>query len=204
MIGSNTSLPALSAFSIYAAIGLLFDLILQVTFFAAIMSIDARRQSRRAFDMVCCVKSGGVENAGCFCGLAPKERCKKRPSAKLMGWLGRQYAKPAVRWSVVVLWLVALAAGIYGTSQMQVDADVNDFIPEGSYLREWIRIGQDSFDQTGTTVNLYWVSTAEVRPPICRMRIHDISKRLFSDERTCTSHTAPPPPLPDIMHVSAS
>jgi uncharacterized membrane protein YdfJ with MMPL/SSD domain len=30
MIGSNTSLPALSAFSIYAALGLLFNLILQV------------------------------------------------------------------------------------------------------------------------------------------------------------------------------
>jgi Niemann-Pick C1 protein len=30
VIGSNTSLPALSAFSIYAAMGLLFNLILQV------------------------------------------------------------------------------------------------------------------------------------------------------------------------------
>ena len=30
MIGSNTSLPALSAFSVYAALGLLFDLLLQV------------------------------------------------------------------------------------------------------------------------------------------------------------------------------
>lgn len=30
IIGSNTSLPALSAFSIYAALGLLFDLLLQV------------------------------------------------------------------------------------------------------------------------------------------------------------------------------
>lgn len=30
MIGSNTSLPALSAFSIYAALGLLFNLFLQV------------------------------------------------------------------------------------------------------------------------------------------------------------------------------
>lgn len=30
MIGSNTSLPALSAFSIYAALGLLFNLLLQV------------------------------------------------------------------------------------------------------------------------------------------------------------------------------
>lgn len=32
MIGSNTSLPALAAFSVYAALGLLFDLLLQVRY----------------------------------------------------------------------------------------------------------------------------------------------------------------------------
>jgi Niemann-Pick C1 protein len=35
-IGSNTSLPALSAFSLYAAFALLFDLLLQVRLRAAV------------------------------------------------------------------------------------------------------------------------------------------------------------------------
>eukprot|EP00892_Ulva_mutabilis_P011135 jgi/Ulvmu1/8394/UM042_0101.1 len=180
LIGSNTSLPALSAFSIYAAIGLLFDLILQVTFFSAIMCIDARRQRRRAVDMLCCIKSSLPENPGCCCGALKRPR--RRLSTKIMGWLGRQYPKAPVRWTVVVLWLVALGAGIYGTSQMRVDADVNDFIPEGSYLREWIRIGQDSFDQTGTEVGLYWVSTPEAPVDFTAAQTQeamDASLRLF-------------------------
>lgn len=163
MIGSNTSLPALSAFSIYAAIGILFDLLLQVTFFAAIMCIDARRQHRRAFDMICCAKSSGDPNPGCCCGLI-KGRPKKRPSMRVMGWIGKQMARTPVRWMIVAVWALLLGAGIYGTSQMRVEADVNNFIPEGSYLKEWIRIGQDSFDQTGSTIGVYWVSTPAVSP----------------------------------------
>lgn len=161
MIGSNTSLPALSAFSIYAAFGILFDLLLQVTFFAGIMCLDARRQNRRAFDIACCITTSREPNPGCFCGACGKGKPKKRLSTKVMGWLGKQYSRAAVRWPIVVLWIVLLGAGIYGTSQMSVEADVNNFIPEGSYLKEWIRIGQDSFDTTGSDIQLYWVSTPE-------------------------------------------
>lgn len=54
-------------------------------------------------------------------------------------------------------------AGIYGTSQMRVDADVNDFIPAGSYLRDWFAVLQDNFGSSGTTVDLYFVNDRAVR-----------------------------------------
>ena len=47
MIGSNTSLPALASFSIYAAIGLLFDLILQVRLPAAFQAHTCSRSNMR-------------------------------------------------------------------------------------------------------------------------------------------------------------
>lgn len=55
-----------------------------------------------------------------------------------------------------------LAAGIYGTSQMKVDADVADFIPANSYLRDWYRTLTDNFGATGTDVSLYWVNDTQV------------------------------------------
>ena len=64
---------------------------------------------------------------------------------------------------VVLTWLGLLAAGIYGTSQMRVEADVNNFISEGSYLRSWIDTSDESFTQTGAEVGLYWVNDAAVR-----------------------------------------
>lgn len=80
-----------------------------------------------------------------------------------MRWLGAQYVKKPVKAVVIVTWLGILAAGIYGTSQMRVDADVNNFIPEGSYLRDWIDTIRQDFAQTGTSVGLYWVNDPEVR-----------------------------------------
>lgn len=84
-----------------------------------------------------------------------------------MRWLGKQYCKKPVKVVVVLVWLGLLAAGIYGTSQMTVEADVNNFIPEGSYLRAWIQTIQENFAQTGTEVGVYWVNDAEVRGLSC-------------------------------------
>lgn len=79
-----------------------------------------------------------------------------------MKWLGRQYTKKPVKAVVVVMWLGLLAAGIYGSSQMYVDADVNNFLPEGSYTRVWLATLQREFGETGNSVQLYWINDVEV------------------------------------------
>ena len=48
---------------------------------------------------------------------------------------------------------------------MKVDADVNDFIPEGSYLRDWFAVREKHFASSGTSVDLYWVNDEAVWPP---------------------------------------
>lgn len=47
---SFSSLPALESFSIFAAFGVLFDFFFQVTFFAAFLTIDLRRQKNQRKD----------------------------------------------------------------------------------------------------------------------------------------------------------
>eukprot|EP00892_Ulva_mutabilis_P011129 jgi/Ulvmu1/8389/UM042_0096.1 len=162
LIGSNTSLPALASFSIYAAIGLLFDLILQVTFFASIMCLEVCRQDAHRVDVLCCITSAAPVDQGCFCGACGPGVPSMRLSTRVMAWLGRQYSSAPARAVVLGLWVVLLGAGIYGTTQMRVDADVNDFIPAGSYLRDWLQVGRSAFGSTGISVELYWVSTPEV------------------------------------------
>lgn len=46
VVGTYTQLPALQAFSIFAFLGITFDFIYQVTFFAAFVVLDARREQR--------------------------------------------------------------------------------------------------------------------------------------------------------------
>lgn len=79
-----------------------------------------------------------------------------------MKWLGKQYTKPSVKGFVISMYLGLLAAGIYGTAKMKVEADVADFIPAKSYLRDWYNTLTDNFGATGTDVNLYWVNDAQV------------------------------------------
>lgn len=57
MLSSTSSLPAISAFSIYAAVSVLFDYVFQITFFVACVSIDRRRAQQRRNDCLFCIKS---------------------------------------------------------------------------------------------------------------------------------------------------
>lgn len=147
----------------------------QVTFFASIMCLEARRQAARRVDCICCITSSAPPDQGCCFGACGSGAPAERPSTRVMTWLGEKFSTPVARAVIIPLWFALLAAGIYGTSQMRVDADVNDFIPAGSYLKDWIAIAQTQFGTTGISVNLYWVSTAEVRldascAPLCGRR----------------------------------
>lgn len=46
-LGALTSMPAVRVFSLYAALAVLFDFLLQITCFVGLMSLDARRQEVR-------------------------------------------------------------------------------------------------------------------------------------------------------------
>ncbi|CAM9853375.1 unnamed protein product [Chrysoparadoxa australica] len=55
MLGSWTSLPAVKYFCIYAAVAILFDYMLQVTAFVAVLSLDAERQAAGIRDFPLCL-----------------------------------------------------------------------------------------------------------------------------------------------------
>lgn len=65
IIGSNTSLPGLRYFSIYAALGVLFDFFFTLTLYPAILVYDARRQEGRRYEVLCCLKK--PEEQRCCC-----------------------------------------------------------------------------------------------------------------------------------------
>jgi predicted RND superfamily exporter protein len=54
-VSSVTSLPALSSFCVYAALGVTFLYLFQISFFSAVLTIDGMRQSSRRRDVCCCL-----------------------------------------------------------------------------------------------------------------------------------------------------
>ncbi|CAM9475163.1 unnamed protein product [Discosporangium mesarthrocarpum] len=57
MLGSTASLPAVKYFCLYAAVSILFNYILQVTAFVAILAMDSRRMEAGRWDIFCCFSS---------------------------------------------------------------------------------------------------------------------------------------------------
>ena len=56
-------MPAVRVFSLYAAVAVFIDFLLQITCFVAIMSLDAKRQARNRLDICCCVKLKNKDGA---------------------------------------------------------------------------------------------------------------------------------------------
>ncbi|XP_076800191.1 NPC1-like intracellular cholesterol transporter 1 [Clavelina lepadiformis] len=55
-LGALTNMPAVEQFALAAAVAIVFDFLLQITAFLAILSLDARRHEDDRVDCLCCVK----------------------------------------------------------------------------------------------------------------------------------------------------
>ena len=56
-----SNMPAVKTFSLYAAVAVLIDFLLQITCFVALMTLDAKRQESNRMDLLCCVKQKGSD-----------------------------------------------------------------------------------------------------------------------------------------------
>ena len=54
--GAMSNMPAVKVFSLYAAVAVLIDFLLQITCFVALMTLDAKRQQSNQMDLLCCIK----------------------------------------------------------------------------------------------------------------------------------------------------
>lgn len=124
-VGSLTETLALRYFAYWAGIGIIFDFLLQTTFFVACLTYDARRQQTQRCDVISCMKyaantTGGQKNA---CGV--KDGILKR-------FFEQKYAPFILSRRYVQTLLLSIAIGvfalcIYGTTQLKTEFDISYF-----------------------------------------------------------------------------
>ena len=73
---------------------------------------------------------------------------------------------------VIIVWLAAVTIGVIGAARIEVDGDVNNFIPSGSYLNTYLDLGGGSIGD-GTPVELYFVNTPEASVDFSQPEIHE-------------------------------
>ncbi|EGG21969.1 Niemann-Pick C type protein [Cavenderia fasciculata] len=63
LLGTITKMPAVVAFSAYASVAILFDFLLQITAFAALLVLDTKRSESRRIDCIPCVSLDDGDNS---------------------------------------------------------------------------------------------------------------------------------------------
>lgn len=61
LLGMLTRMPAVTAFAVYSCVAILFNWALQITFFLALIVLDARRQNDGRYDILFCIKNSSLK-----------------------------------------------------------------------------------------------------------------------------------------------
>ncbi|XP_071955334.1 NPC intracellular cholesterol transporter 1-like [Antedon mediterranea] len=123
-LGALSDMPAVKAFSLYAATAVFIDFLLQITCFIAVLALDSGRQENNRFDMCCCIKNK-------MAGEAPKE-----PGLlyRAVCYYANFLMNDVVRYITIIFFaLLAFASGI-GLSKVEIGLDQKLSMPEGSYV----------------------------------------------------------------------
>jgi predicted RND superfamily exporter protein len=134
-IGSTSALPALSSFCAYAAIGIFCDFALQVTFFVAVMVLDARRRAKNRLDCCPCVTTTPEK------GAYPDAE-KPMPFKNLVD----KYLGPAltgnvkVQFAVIAIFAAFFGLSIFGATELEQSFDLQNFATEGSFVYKYFDV----------------------------------------------------------------
>lgn len=62
LLGALTPMPAVRIFSLYAALAVFIDFLLQITCFVSLMTLDCKRELAKRYNLLCCFKSSTIDN----------------------------------------------------------------------------------------------------------------------------------------------
>lgn len=147
LAGSYTDIPAIQTFCLFAAIGVFFDFLLQITTFVACLVMVAEREAAGRLDYACCIKAKD-----------PKEDNKdyEEPLTRFM----KNYYAPAllspIGKSVVIVGTIGLVSfSAWAAQELEVDFDYEDFVPSDSTFRDTIDIREEYFGTEAVLVGFY-------------------------------------------------
>ncbi|CAM9187467.1 unnamed protein product, partial [Heterosigma akashiwo] len=155
MLGSSTTIPALSAFSIYAGVTVFLDFVVQITLYPAVVALDLKRQEQSRLDTFCCTKMpADSKDFACF------KNVQREPSESVLhkffgevlpNLILHPFGKILVLLSAVGL----LAGGMYGTMHLEVELDPRWMVPETSYIVGAYQAQDEYFSTSYLAVPIY-------------------------------------------------
>ena len=127
-IGSLSGMPAVKVFAINAGLAIIFNFLLQITAFLALVKLDMDRQEANRWDLFICIKSKTEE--------------VKIKAISVIDIFFRDYYTPflmndLVGFLVICCFSVLLGGSIYAISIATVGLDQNLSVPKSSYVAKY-------------------------------------------------------------------
>ena len=163
-LGASSQLPALATFCSFAAIGIAADFLLQISFFAGWMALDAYREKKELPDCcpccTCCKPTGPALEVGCcccFCCATQAESCPVKDGAFLKRVIVNFYIpllrKPACKALVLIIFTVLAGVSGYCASQLKQDFQFRWFVSSDAALQDSFDVQDAYFANSGLPVN---------------------------------------------------
>ncbi|CAH1282722.1 unnamed protein product [Diabrotica balteata] len=148
-IGTLSSMPAVHTFALYATVAVLFDFILQITAFVALLALDEQRYEANRLDLAYCIRVKRDDT------LESKEflynAWKDRVTPIIM--------KYPVRIAVICVFTITTMVSILLSPMIEVGLEQQLSMPEGSHVLKYFQYMNDLL-MIGPPV--YWVTKGQV------------------------------------------
>lgn len=199
-IGVTSDFPSVQAFCLYTSISIIFCYIYTITFLGAFMALNGRREAsnrhwltcakipsdnldhRSEIHNICCVGGGYDKNTGVE---------KKQPASNFFkDYYGPFLIKPWVKGAVIFLYVVYLAASIYGCFHVKQGIELYDLAADGSHVRKFNKEDREYFSDYGPSVMVivseefpYWDKTMRQELQRCMQDfrgLHIVDKNIYT------------------------
>ncbi|KAG8009597.1 Patched domain-containing protein 3 [Nibea albiflora] len=161
-IGTTSDFPSVQAFCLYTTISIIFCYIYTVTFFGAFLALNGRREASNRHWFTCMKiptdkldDHSKIHNICCVGGSYDKDTGaeKKQPASNFFkDYYGPFLIKPWVKGVVIFLYVVYLAASIYGCFHIQQGIELYDLAADNSHVTRFNKKDRQYFSDYGPSV----------------------------------------------------
>lgn len=199
-IGVTSDFPSVQSFCLYTSTSIIFCYIYTITFFGAFLALNGRREAsnrhwltcakipsdnldhRSKIHNICCVGGGYDKNTGAE---------KKQPASNFFkDYYGPFLIKPWVKGAVIFLYVVYLAASIYGCFHVKQGIELYDLAADDSHVRKFNTDDREYFSDYGPSVMVivseefpYWDKTKRQELQRCMQDfrgLHFVDKDIYT------------------------
>ncbi|XP_053252362.1 NPC intracellular cholesterol transporter 1 isoform X1 [Podarcis raffonei] len=129
LLGSLSTMPAVRTFSLFAAVAVFIDFLLQITCFVSLLGLDIKRQEKNRYDILCCIKGGEEINS------------VQHSESVLFLFFKNIYSpfllKDWIRPIVISIFVGVLSFSIAVANKVEIGLDQSLSMPDDSYMLDY-------------------------------------------------------------------